>query len=165
MAHAVAGQTARARAELERYEAEVPIGVRRGRWSWYEARGWLALAEGRAQDAVAAFTAGRLVDGCPDCGNWEEGLAFERANQPDSALAAYQRAVAIGSTRKPNGDIWGLGPSLQRLGELYESRGDTARALEAYSRLLELWKDADPVLQPAVTAVRARMAHLTGEAK
>ena len=78
---------------------------------------------------------------------------------------AYQRAVAIGSTWKPNGDIWGLGPSLQRLGELYESRGDTARALEAYSRLLELWKDADPVLQPAVTAVRARMAHLTGEAK
>ncbi len=165
VAHAVAGQTARARADLERYEAEVPIGVRRGTWGWFEARGWLALAEGRAQDAVAAFTAGRLVDGCPDCGNWEEGLAFERANQPDSALAAYQRAAATGSVWKPRGDALGLGPSLRRLGELYETRGDKTRALEAYTRFLDLWKDADPVLQPAVTAARERVAHLAGEAK
>ncbi len=165
VAHAVAGQTVRARADLERYEAEVPIGVRRGTWGWFEARGWLALAEGRAQDAVAAFTAGRLVDGCPDCGNWEEGLAFERANQPDSALAAYQRAAATGSVWKPRGDALGLGPSLRRLGELYETRGDKTRALEAYTRFLDLWKDADPVLQPAVTAARERVAHLAGEAK
>ena len=165
VAHAVAGQTARARADLERYEAEVPIGVRRGTWGWFEARGWLALAEGRAQDAVAAFTAGRLVDGCPDCGNWEEGLAFERANQPDSALAAYQRAAATGSIWKPRGDALGLGPSLRRLGELYETRGDKTRALEAYTRFLDLWKDADPALQPAVTAVRGRVAQLAGEAK
>ena len=28
---------------------------------------------------------------CPFCGVWELGVAFERANLPDSALAAYER--------------------------------------------------------------------------
>jgi len=161
--YAMAGQGAKARQILTAYEAAAPEGVRRGRWEWFRARGWVALAEGRATDAVAAFTQGRHADTCPDCGAWEEGLAFERANQPDSAFAAYQRAVAPGTTWKPSGDAWGLAPSLKRLGELYEEKGDKAKALESYSRFVELWKNADPVLQPAVRDVKARMAKLAGE--
>jgi hypothetical protein len=48
----------------------------------------------------------------------------------------------------------------QAAGELYEARGDRARALDYYGRFVELWKDADPALQPAVREVRARMAAL-----
>ncbi len=161
--YAVAGQPAKARQILTAYEAAVPEGIRRGRWEWYSGRGWVALAEGRATEAVTAFTQGRRADTCPDCGAWEEGVAFERANLPDSAIAAYQRASGTGTTYKPSGDIWGLAPSLKRLGELYEERGDKARAIENYTRFVALWKDADPVLQPAVREVKARIATLAGE--
>jgi tetratricopeptide (TPR) repeat protein len=164
-AYAAAGQISRAKAILADYESHVPEGARRVDWDWYRARGWIALTEGRAADAVKAFTAGRQADTCPDCGAWEEGLAFERANQPDSALAAYERAVRLGSVWKPNGDTWGLAPSLKRLGELYEERGDRQRAIDYDTKFLDLWKNADPVLQPSLREVKARLARLTSEAK
>ncbi len=162
--YAVAGQPAKARQLLTTYEAQVPEGIRRARWNWYRAQGWLALAEGRAPDAVTAFTRGRRADFCPDCGAWEEGVAFERANLPDSAIAAYRRAAGRGTVWKPLGDAWGMAPSLKRLGELYEERGEKAPAVEHYSRFLQLWKDADPILQPTVREVRGRVARLVGEA-
>ena len=163
LVYAVAGQPAEARRVLTAYEASVPEGIRRGDWAWYRATGWLALAEGRPTDAVAAFTRGRTAPNCPDCGGWEEGVAHERANQPDSAIAAYQRAIGPGPAWKTLANAWGLAPSLKRLGELYEERGDRARALDYYTRFVTLWKDADPVLQPTVREVRGRMAKLAGE--
>jgi tetratricopeptide (TPR) repeat protein/TolB-like protein len=165
LAYAAAGDPAKARRLLTTYEAQVPVGIRRGRWEWYRARGWVALAEGRAPDAVTAFVQGRNAQSCPDCGAWDEGVAFERAGLPDSALAAYQRAAGRGTVWKSVADAWGLAPSLKRLGELYEERGDRQRALEFYGRFAELWKDADPTLQPAVREVRGRMAQLAGEGK
>jgi tetratricopeptide (TPR) repeat protein len=51
----------------------------------------------------------------------------------------------------------------KRLGELYEKRGNRAKALEYYGRFVELWRDADPALQPAVREVRQRMAELSAE--
>jgi tetratricopeptide (TPR) repeat protein len=163
--YAVAGQAGRARQLLATYESRVPEGIRRGKWSWHEARGWLALVEGRPRDADTAFVQGRRADDCPDCGAWDEGVAYERAGLPDTALAAYQRAAGRGTTWKSIADAWGLAPSLKRLGELYEGRGDRQRALEYYGRFVDLWKDADPVLQPGVREVKARMAQLAGEGK
>ena len=49
----------------------------------------------------------------------------------------------------------------QRLGELYEAKGARERALAHYRLFLELWKDADPELQPRVTDARQRVAALT----
>lgn len=46
----------------------------------------------------------------------------------------------------------------QRLGELYESKGDLKKAGEHYARFIELWEKADPELQPAVKDARARLA-------
>ncbi|HTO72498.1 MAG TPA: hypothetical protein VMJ30_01710, partial [Gemmatimonadales bacterium] len=163
--YAIAGQPARARQVLTAFEAQVPEGVRRGQWQWHDARGWVALAEGHASEAAAAFAQGRYSPDCPDCGDWEEGVAYERAHQPDSALAAYTRAVSPGSAWKPLGEAWGLAPSLKRLGEIYEEKGDRQKALEYYGRFTELWKEADPTLQPAVREVKARMAKLAGEPK
>ena len=83
----------------------------------------------------------------------------------DSALAAYERAAGRGTTWKTIGDAFGLAPSLRRLGELYEARGDREQALKYYGRFAELWKGADPVLQPKVREVKQRMAQLAGEGK
>ena len=119
----------------------------------------------RPLDALSEFVKGRSTSSCVQCGAWDEGVAHEKAGQADSALAAYQRAVGRGGPWKNRADQWALGPSLKRLGELYEARGDKAKALEHYGRLVELWKEADPVLQPAVREVRGRMGALAGEGK
>ena len=53
-----------------------------------------------------------------------------------------------------------LARAYRRLGELYEAKGDTKRALQRYADIVERWTNADPVLQPAVKDVRERIARL-----
>ena len=53
-----------------------------------------------------------------------------------------------------------LAPIAKRLGELYEARGDRARAAAYYQKFVDEWKDADPVLQPLVREVRRELALL-----
>ena len=45
---------------------------------------------------------------------------------------------------------------MKRLGELYEEKGERAKAAGAYSRLSQLWERADPELQAVVAQVRRR---------
>jgi len=52
---------------------------------------------------------------------------------------------------------------LSALGDLYESRGDRAKAAEYYRRYVDLLKDADPPLSTQVAAVREKLARLMGE--
>ena len=49
----------------------------------------------------------------------------------------------------------------RRLAELYEAKGDTAKAVEQYRAFIDLWKNADPELQPRVAEARRRLAQLT----
>jgi hypothetical protein len=56
-----------------------------------------------------------------------------------------------------------LARTYQRLGELYEQRGNREKAVEWYSRFTDLWAGADPALQPIVQDVRGRIQRLTGE--
>jgi hypothetical protein len=49
----------------------------------------------------------------------------------------------------------------ERLGQLYESMGKTDKAVENYRAFIELWKNADPELQPRVADARKRLARLT----
>ena len=49
----------------------------------------------------------------------------------------------------------------ERLGQLYEGMGDTAKAIENYRAFIELWKNADPELQPRVADAKRRLARLT----
>jgi hypothetical protein len=46
---------------------------------------------------------------------------------------------------------------------MYETRGDRAKALKYYGNFVDLWRDADAVLQPQVAEVKQRMAGLAGE--
>jgi tetratricopeptide (TPR) repeat protein len=48
----------------------------------------------------------------------------------------------------------------KRLGELYDAKGDRQRAIEHYAKFVELWKNADPELQPKVAQAQARLAQL-----
>ena len=53
-----------------------------------------------------------------------------------------------------------LAGSYKRLGELYDAKKNDAKAIENYQNFVDLWKDADPELQPAVRAARARLEEL-----
>jgi hypothetical protein len=43
---------------------------------------------------------------------------------------------------------------------LYEAKGDPAKAAESYRGFIELWKNADPELQPRVADARRRVSAL-----
>lgn len=49
----------------------------------------------------------------------------------------------------------------RRLGELYEAKGDTAKAVAQYRAFVEQWKNADPELQPRVAEITKRIEALT----
>ena len=59
-------------------------------------------------------------------------------------------------------DYRNLAPTCKRLGELYEARGDRAKAVEYHRRFIDLWKGADPELQPQVAEARAALRRLGG---
>lgn len=47
-----------------------------------------------------------------------------------------------------------------RQAEIYEALGQPTKAAEQYSRFVEMWRDADPELQPIVEEARANLARL-----
>ncbi|MEO8336406.1 MAG: BTAD domain-containing putative transcriptional regulator [bacterium] len=57
-------------------------------------------------------------------------------------------------------DLVYLAPSLYRQAQIYDARGQKALAVERYKRFVDLWKDADPQLQPMVASGRARILAL-----
>lgn len=48
----------------------------------------------------------------------------------------------------------------ERLGQLYEAKGNTAKALENYRAFIDLWRNADAEVQPRVAEARRRVAKL-----
>jgi serine/threonine-protein kinase len=159
--YADAGRPDRARQILAEYEAAVPEGVRRGQPSRYGVAAHIAFAEGRIQDAIRDYRRWYDEDGCAVCGLFLLGRAYERAGERDSAVAVYERAVTTPGYFRAFEEQATLGPTYRRLGELYDERGDTARARDYYGRFVDLWKDADAELQPAVREVRQKLARLT----
>jgi tetratricopeptide (TPR) repeat protein len=163
-AYAAAGRADRARTLKTEFETTVEPALR----AFPERRvreAAVAEAEGRPGDAITALKAYRAeVPGCPTCGVAQLGRAYDAAGNPDSALAAYEQAVtAPDPSQTFPGGLQAMPPTLKRLGELYEQRGNREKALEYYGRFVDLWTDADPELQPIVRDVKQRMARLAGE--
>jgi tetratricopeptide (TPR) repeat protein len=125
-------------------------------------QGTLLMQEGRIEESVSRFQRARSAYG----GVWwlpEVGIAFDRGGATDSALAVYQRYLESTWNFRILPDADHLAPVLRRAGELYEAKGDRRRAAQAYQRFVELWRRADPVLQPQVAEVRRRLAEVAGE--
>jgi tetratricopeptide (TPR) repeat protein len=139
--------------------------VQTGEPGRHAARAAIARARGELDRAIAAYRQANAEEwNCEHCWLWELGEVYEAADQPDSALAAYQRAVSTPSLLRVGQESLWRGPALKRLGELHEQRGEREKALEYYGEFVDLWKDADPELQPLVEDVRARIARLVREA-
>lgn len=154
------GDAALARQALqgfERDQAELAVD-REGRRAFFAAH--VALAEKRWDDAVALLheADGRLAI-FQRYAQAQLARAHDQAGRPDSAIGYFEQYLATPDPQ-PDTDVYFRAQTHQRLGELYEAKGDRAKAMDQYSRFLELWQDADPELQPTVRAVRERLAKL-----
>ncbi|HET7111588.1 MAG TPA: tetratricopeptide repeat protein, partial [Gemmatimonadales bacterium] len=88
------------------------------------------------------------------------GLSFDRGGQADSARKYLTQYAEMAGTGHFQADPFYMAPTLFRLGQLYQGAGDRAHAMEYYGRFVELWKNADPELQPKVTEAKKAMAEL-----
>jgi tetratricopeptide (TPR) repeat protein/tRNA A-37 threonylcarbamoyl transferase component Bud32 len=119
----------------------------------------VAMAENRPKDAIPLFETAYKGDvGREATGPWL-AMAFDQANQPDSAIVEFERYLS-----SPDPWLFSAGSflagSYKRLGELYDAKKNDAKAIENYQKFVDLWKDADPELQPAVRAAKARLDEL-----
>jgi tetratricopeptide (TPR) repeat protein len=125
-------------------------------------QGAILLQQRRSPEAAAAFRQARAAFGYSNLLP-QLGTALDRAGATDSALAAYQEYLSASFNFRLFTDPYDLAPVLRRTAELYEERGDRTRAAATYQRLVDLWRNADPQLQPQVAEVKHRLAGLTGE--
>ena len=166
-----AGSGEKARAMIARYQAEVTdTTLRRAQTAdLHRVLGEIALAEGKPLDALAEFRRGDVgYDGapaheCAPCLFSDLGRAYDAAAKPDSAALMFERFLATPFWDK--GDLM-LDPLRkpaihERLGQLYESMGKPEQAIQHYRVFIDLWKNADPELQPRVADARKRLARLT----
>ena len=162
--YALAGRPAEARDWMRRYQSDVPASRQRQQLRRISTAGIVAAAEGRPQEWVEANEEAYRQYWCELCTYLNQARAYDRLGLGDSVVAYLERFLQQPAFfRVPNFDAWDLAWTYQRLGELYEQRGERGKALEYYSEFVELWKDADPELQPLVEDARARIARLVRE--
>ena len=167
LGYAVLGDTTKARSLLSQKEARMDSLQRKTDWVFMaRVRGFIALAEGRTDSALAFFRRSDTeADGLPTynctvCAPLFIGETFDRGAQPDSARKYLTQYAEMPGTARNIVDAYFLAPTLFRLGELYENAGDSKRATEYYGRFVDLWKNADSDLQPRVAEARKRIDHL-----
>jgi eukaryotic-like serine/threonine-protein kinase len=120
--------------------------------------GNIAVAERRYDDAVREYRA-MDIGYCVSCALPDIAHSYDLAGNRDSAIAVFARYVEA-PNRSVVTDQYSLAGAHKRLGELYEERGDRAKAASEFTAFVELWKNADPDLQPLVAEVRRRLTRL-----
>ncbi len=162
-AWALADRPDRAREVVQKMEAIADSGLRRSIAPVIHAtRGAIALAERRPQDALREIRASDEGP-CAACAMPYYAWAYDQAGMADSAIVAYERYLATPDFARPDLDAYFLAQAHKRLGELYDARGDRARAIEHFTKFIEQWKDADPELQPRVADAKRRLELLRRE--
>ena len=150
-----------AREALQGFEQDVDqLGLINREGARARMQAWVAMAEARYDDAVREF---KVAD--------REYVMFDRramvalahgfdlGGRPDSALTYYERFLTTqGAPALIDGNF--RAGAHKRAGELYEAKGDTAKAEFHYAAFIALWTNADPELQPKVRDVRERLARL-----
>jgi tetratricopeptide (TPR) repeat protein len=161
--YALSGQPERARELVEVFESGADENLMRSRHEdLLRARAAIALGSGDPEQAVRLFRESD-TGSCTICAKPGIALAWDRAGQADSALAAYEAYL---SDRQPNRLFWDgslLGSSLERAARLADEIGDVDAAAGYYARFVELWKNADAELQPRVDAARSRLQAILRE--
>jgi tetratricopeptide (TPR) repeat protein len=165
------GAAEKARAMVARYQSEMTdTSIRRVQTADYHTvLGEIALAAGKPRDALVEFRRGDIgYDGgpaneCAPCAAFNVARAYDAAGVADSAALMFEQYLAtpFWQKMKPDLDPVRVPAIRERLGQLYEAMGKSDKAIENYRAFIELWKNADPELQPRVADARKRLARLT----
>jgi tetratricopeptide (TPR) repeat protein len=159
-AYALAGRADRARAMLSGFDESRKTVKRDGDdISRHWMLGNIAMAERQYATAVREYRAADEL-GCAVCLLPEIARAYDLNGNADSAEAVLDRYVGNRVNGDQETDGLYLAGAYKRLGELAEARGDRQKAASFYTKFVELWKTADPELQPKVAEVRKRLARL-----
>jgi DNA-binding SARP family transcriptional activator len=125
-------------------------------------RARIAVAAGRPAAALAEL----------ESAGWERTARLSVVEASDRFLRANllrrlgRSEEAIGWYRsiaeRASYELVYLAPAELRLARIYDARDDRTSAREHYRRFVELWRDADPELQPAVEEAERRLAVADG---
>ncbi|HUQ83554.1 MAG TPA: tetratricopeptide repeat protein, partial [Gemmatimonadaceae bacterium] len=122
--------------------------------------GHIAIAEKRFDDAVREYRAAD-AGSCAACALPNIARAYDLAGNADSAVVVFERYVqAPPSALRNEIDAIALAGAHKRLGELYEVKGERQKAASHYAKFIDLWKNADPELQPHVREAKEKLARL-----
>jgi tetratricopeptide (TPR) repeat protein len=155
--YAIAGDPRRARQLWREYEAEIGPDLRGDdEMARHTVQGAVAFAEGQYGEAVDEYRRSDVGE-CVTCTLYPLARAYEASGQPDSARSVYEQLLSRPDPFRLFADQGAGALTLERLGQLYDERGDWEKAAEYYARFVELWKDADPELQPRVEAAQQRL--------
>ena len=122
----------------------------------------LAMAEQRWNDAIAPMQeAYRRFEVRENFALAFLGQAYDLANKPDSAIAYFEQFTATPDATLSETPLF-LAGSYKRLGELYDAKGNSKKAIENFEKFVSLWKNAEPELQPKVREVQDKLKRLRG---
>jgi eukaryotic-like serine/threonine-protein kinase len=121
------------------------------------AKGFVALAAGRSQEAVDAALPAKPFDASYP-GSYLQGLAYLQLHDASHAVGAFHSA-----TQSPGGNLTSGVPFYAQaqlgLARAYAMGGDKANAKKAYDAFFVTWKDADADL-PMLVAAKKEYAAL-----
>jgi tetratricopeptide (TPR) repeat protein len=159
-----AGDAERGRAYRDSAWQRSPEPIRRWRATERSAdlRYRAARAEGTPEEALQHLRA-LPPAWCAPCRHREEAELFDAAGRADSALVYYLLYLDTPFNFRFWEDVVMLARTHERLGQLYDERGDLENAALHYARFVELWAEADPELQPRVQVATARLEEIVRE--
>jgi hypothetical protein len=147
------------RAEQEARRQSSARGKLRSRYLHATATAYLALARADSAGALRLFqTIPDTLCLESDCyyAKLTEARLLHARGQPRQAAAVLDRWVWSGE-----GPLFVLGV-LER-GRLAESLGERQKAMESYQFVVDVWRRADPQLQPLVVEARNALSRMTAE--
>jgi len=158
------GRPALARGLLARWIAVQPVATDSLGIYWVE--GDIALAERRYADAARFM--GRAGDMTPGAENYYPHRAHphDLLGNVDSTIALYQ--AYLGRVSRLEERLYWLDPAhlsetYEALGRNFELRGQADSSAKYYQALLDMWKNAEPSLDPKKAAIKQALARVTAE--
>ncbi|MEX2526258.1 MAG: tetratricopeptide repeat protein [Gemmatimonadota bacterium] len=125
------------------------------------ARLLLDMTTGRADGSLEAMEELAVEAGCPTCWSFDRAELAREEGQIQEAIRLFEEVRNGGFPNLPLNGSFRTQAAFQ-LGPLYEEVGDTARAVEAYRRMMALWANVDARGQERVREARARFVALGG---